>query len=133
MGDSRLVRTWREDSPTISRIRNKEKKETKKIARGIFRSLVPLLGTVGSLSDCGILCAQLLDKHASPSPGTSAVTPANSTTFSLSLSLSLSGLLVTALFFFFFIFFCKFKPAHARTYTLLYEIIIGTVVEPRLN
>ena len=39
---------------TTSRIRNEEKKETKKIARGIFRSLAPLLGTAGSLSDCGI-------------------------------------------------------------------------------
>jgi hypothetical protein len=44
MGDSRLLPPlpWREDSPTTSRIRNKEKKETKKIARGIFRSLAPL-------------------------------------------------------------------------------------------
>ena len=39
---------------TTSRIRKEEKKETKKIARGIFRSLAPLLGTAGSLSDCGI-------------------------------------------------------------------------------
>ena len=39
---------------TTSRIRNEEKKETKKIARGIFRSLAPLLGTAGSLSDCGL-------------------------------------------------------------------------------
>ena len=42
------------DLATTSRIRNEEKKETKKIARGIFRSLAPLLGTAGSLSDCGI-------------------------------------------------------------------------------
>ena len=42
------------DLAITSRIRNEEKKETKKIARGIFRSLAPLLGTAGSLSDCGI-------------------------------------------------------------------------------
>ena len=41
---------WREDSPTTSRIRNTEKKETKKIARDIFRSLAPLLGTAPALS-----------------------------------------------------------------------------------
>ena len=32
----------------------KRKKKQRKIARGIFRSLAPLLGTAGSLSDCGI-------------------------------------------------------------------------------
>ena len=42
------------DLATTSRIRNEEKIEAKKIARGIFRSLAPLLGTAGSLSDCGI-------------------------------------------------------------------------------
>ena len=38
----------------LFRNNNEEKKETKKIARGIFRSLAPLLGTAGSISDCGI-------------------------------------------------------------------------------
>ena len=32
----------------------KRKIKQRKIARGIFRSLAPLLGTAGSLSDCGI-------------------------------------------------------------------------------
>jgi hypothetical protein len=32
----------------------KRKKKQRKIARGIFRSLAPLLGTAGPLSDCGI-------------------------------------------------------------------------------
>ena len=47
MEDSCLLSSlpWREDFlATTSRIRNEEKKETKKIARGIFRSLAPLLG-----------------------------------------------------------------------------------------
>jgi hypothetical protein len=32
----------------------KRKKKQRKTARGIFRSLAPLLGNAGSLSDCGI-------------------------------------------------------------------------------
>ena len=56
MGDSRLLSLLHGARllATTSRIRKEEKKETKKIARGIFRSLAPLLGTAGSLSDCGI-------------------------------------------------------------------------------
>ena len=61
----------------------KRKKKQRKTARGIFRSLAPLLGTAGSLSDCGlnptlpesdcsrlaalVLCAPLLVAHASGS------------------------------------------------------------------
>ena len=59
MEDSCLLSSlpWREDFWRLHLelgIKNEEKKETKKIARGIFRSLAPLLGTAGSLSDCGI-------------------------------------------------------------------------------
>ena len=40
-----LSSMWREDFlATTSRIRNDKKKEQRKIARGIFRSLAPLLG-----------------------------------------------------------------------------------------
>ena len=53
MGDSRLFHGAKTRRLHLE-LGNKEKKKQRKIARGIFRSLAPLLGTAGSLSDCGI-------------------------------------------------------------------------------
>ena len=57
MEDSCLLSSlpWREDFWRLHlELGMKRKKKKRKIARGIFRSLAPLLGTAGSLSDCGI-------------------------------------------------------------------------------
>ena len=53
MGDSRLVHGAKTRRLHLE-LGMKRKKKQRIIARGIFRSLAPLLGTAGSLSDCGI-------------------------------------------------------------------------------
>merc|ERR1712185_576601 len=53
MGNSRLVHGAKTRRLHLE-LGIKRKKKQRKIARGIFRSLAPLLGTAGSLSDCGI-------------------------------------------------------------------------------